>query len=798
MMLRTFVLGLLCAGICWQSSIAQDCDFSIDGRIFDGSSREALAFVSVELRGTDKATLSDSLGNFSFQQLCEKEYDLTISSPGYKSIVHHHDFHHPFIEISLAPDEAFDLESVVIEADRTSTNMESLSSQTISGLALEKISTGSLGEVASSIAGVTMVSTGQNIAKPVIHGLHSNRILLINNGLRHEFQNWGIDHAPEIDPSLIGRLQVVKGAATVRYGSDALGGVILVDPTPVELSTPLKGKFSLTGKSNGQSGEGTMELRQGFKWLGLYGGASYIKQGDLQTPDYLLTNTGKEETGYYGGFRLHPFAELDIEGFYSHFEQDLGILRGSVFGNLEDMQRALESDTPLYTDSFSYDFDKPHLTSAHDLYKAKASFVKENFSAVLQYGYQTNKRREFGVRRGDAPNIDLILKTESLDADIRHPDLGPITGKIGFQWMKQANDNLPGTGTVPFIPNYDSKRYGAYLIENVNWGKNTLELGLRYDNLEIDVVGREPDNTIYRDTLFYRNVSATLGYIHRFNKKHLFRTNVGTAWRPPNVAELYRFGQHSFVLEYGLWRYTVNEEFDFITTSEGILTDEERAVPSEVGYKWINTYEYNWKKVQFELTAYINYIENFIYTKPAGFTRTPRGYFMYFIYDQEDALLWGGDLTAFVQHDSLFSSTLKASYLWMHENFAEQPPPNIAYTFSFFPRIKGIDQNELSISFDYFFEQTRHPRILTIDEFLFAAQNGISRFAEDAPNFDIQAPPPAYLLTDVAWRSTFGNFELGLQVKNLFNVRYRSYTDRLRYFSNNLGRNFILNLKYTF
>lgn len=796
--MRILVLCLLCVGIHWQSTLAQDCHYAIEGRILDQATKRALTFVSVEIAGTGEGVLSDSEGNFSFQDLCEKEYDLTISFSGYKSVTHHHDYHHGFLEIYLAPDAAFDLESVVIEAERTKTDIASLTTQSISGRALEKVSTGSLGEVASSIAGVTMISTGQNIAKPVIHGLHSNRILIINNGLRHEFQNWGIDHAPEIDPSLIGSLQVVKGAATVRYGSDALGGVILVDPAPVELSSPLRGKFSLTGKTNGQSGEGTLELSKGFKWLGLYGGTSYIKQGDLHAPDYMLTNTGKEEFGYYGGFRLHPFAELDIEGFYSHFEQELGILRGSVFGNLEDLQRALDADTPLFVRPFSYEIDKPRLTSAHDLYKAKASFVKENFSAQVQYGYQVNKRREFGVRRVDAPNIDLILTTESLDADIRHPEIGPISGKLGFQWMKQANDNLPGTSTVPFIPNYDSKRYGVYLIENVNWGKNTLELGLRFDNLEIDVVGREPDNTIYRDTLFYQNTSATLGFVHKFNRRHLFRTNIGTAWRPPNVAELYRFGQHSFFLEYGLWRYTIDERFDFVTTSEGILTEEDRPVPSEVGYKWINTYEYNWDQVQFEFTAYINYIENYIYAKPGGFTRTPRGYFIYYIYDQTDALFWGGDLSVFVQHDSLFSSTLKANYLWTQADFEGQPPPNIAYTFSFLPKIKGIDRNEFSITFDYFFEQQQHPRILSPEEFLFAAQNGIRRFAEDAENFDILAPPPAFLLTDVAWRSTLGHVEFGVQVKNLFNVRYRRYTDRLRYFSDNLGRNLILNLKYSF
>ena len=137
-----------------------------------------------------------------------------------------------------------------------------------------------------------------------------------------------------------------------RFGPDALGGVILINPPKMELSTDLQGEVQLTGKSNGRSGEGTIELRKGFKWLSLLGGGSWLKQGDLQAPKYMLTNTGKEESSYFGGFRIHPFAKLDIEGYYSHFEQNLGILSGSVFGNLEDLQTSLNGRHPFLYPTF--------------------------------------------------------------------------------------------------------------------------------------------------------------------------------------------------------------------------------------------------------------------------------------------------------------------------------------------------------------------------------------------------------------------------------------------------------------
>ncbi len=786
----------------WAAALAaqvDSCNYKIIGQTYDLTTKEPLPFVNVRIADTGIGTVTDENGYFEIGNLCEKEHDLIFSFVGYKTVTHHHDFHHPFLEIYLAVDKV-QLEGIVVEGERTRSDLNSIASATLRGEELRAVASESLGDVASRIPGVTTISTGQNVVKPVIHGLHSNRVLIINNGLRHEFQNWGAEHAPEIDPSLVDELEVVKGAATVRFGPEALGGVILLNPPKMELSTPLRGKVQLIGKSNGQSGEGNIEFQKGFKWFSLLGGGSYVKQGDLHAPRYTLTNTGKEETSYYGSFRIHLLPELDIEGHYSHFEQKLGILSGSVFGNLDDLSRAIERDTPFFTMPFSYDIDAPRQEVAHDLYKAKVSYVGNKQSITAQYGYQFNRRKEFGVRRTDAPNIDLELVTESVDVDWRHPDLGNISGKLGFQWQKQANDNQPGTNTVPFIPNYDSERFGVYLIEALEWNQNTLELGVRYDYMDAFITGREPNNTIYRNTIVYDNITATLGYKRQLNAQHSFRTNFGTAWRAPNVAELYRFGQHAFFLEYGLWRYTIDERFDFISTQD-ILDENDRAVPPEVGYKWINTYEINRPDFQAEFTGYINYIENFIYSRPAGITRTPRGFFVYFIYQQTDALFWGTDVSARWRHSPRLSSTVKGSYLWARQirrnsNFAEQPPAQLSYDFDYRPDIRFFNNSKLQLSLSYTFEQFQHPRILTVDEFLRAGQNGINRFTEDASDFDIIPPPPGYFLANFSWVSSFKNFEWQFQVRNILNTSYRNYTDRLRYFADEMGRNFVLSLSY--
>ncbi|MEM7572864.1 MAG: TonB-dependent receptor [Bacteroidota bacterium] len=792
------LLYLLVGSLAAQQAVAPDCPYVIKGKVYDAETEEPLAYVSIQLEGTSEGTVTDDAGLFEIASLCEDEYNIAFSFLGYKTVRHHHDFHHPFIEIYLAP-EGLLLESVVVEASSLQSGLITTTTSTLSGQELEAVSSESFGDAVSQIAGVGTLKTGQNIVKPVIHGLHSNRVLVINNGLRHEFQNWGEDHAPEIDPSLIDNIEVVKGAATVRFGPDALGGVVLVNPPEVDLLSPFSGRVRLHGRTNGQAGEGTVELSKGSKWWSIGGSGSWAKQGDLMAPNYVLTNTGREESSYSGRLRVHPFSKLDFEASYSHYEQTLGILRGSTFGNLDEIRRAFALDTPLLTMPFSYDIARPRHEVEHDQYRASLRYLGNEHSIRLQYGYQINRRKEFAVRRSDAPNIDLELRTHSVDLDWIHPDIGALSGRFGAQWLSKANDNLPGTNTVPFIPNYDEERLGVYLIESLSLGETQIEAGLRFDLLESVITGREPNNLIYRNTILYRNVSGTFGVSFPVGKNATFRSNFGTAWRAPDVAELYRFGQHSFFLEYGLWRYTIDDEFDFITTSEGIQTQEDRPVPPEQGYKWINTYSLEQENFQLELTGYINYITNYIYAKPGGITRLPRGFFIFYIYDQTDALLWGVDVDSRITHSPKFTSEVQGSFLWSQQVnprdfFANQPPPQLGYSLTYDPQISWLSQGSLQLSFDYTFEHFQNPRTVTVEEFLFASQQGVTRFTDDVLDFDLLPPPPAYFLTHLNWTSRWKSLGLRLELRNVFNVAYRNNTDRLRYFADDLGRNFLLTM----
>lgn len=783
------------------SSTQDSCAYMVDGYVRDVSTHEPLPFASVQVKGTSKGTITNQNGYFNIQQLCEQEFDLIVTYVGYKKVVHHHDNYHKSPNIFMAADSVT-LESVIIEGEVQEGSLYSGTVNQLSSQDFEQNQSESLGDLASNISGVSVLRNGQNVVKPIIHGLHSNRVLIVNNGVRHEFQNWGVEHAPEIDPSMANQISVVKGAATVRYGPDALGGVLVINPNKLELLTPLAGEVEMIGKSNGRAGDGHIRLQKGFHKVSVQAQASYVAQGDLHTPDYMLTNTGKRENSYSLGTRYH-WKSLDFYAHYSHFDQELGILRGSVNGNLDDLALAISTVPPLYTESFSYDLNNPRQLVQHDVLKLQTVLSGENQSLEVTYAFQNNHRQEYDVRRGannQIPAINLELMSQSLDLDWKHPSFKNWEGSLGVQTLYQDNNNIPGTNTIPFVPNYNTSRLGVYLIESKYIANSRLEWGVRYDVQSSSIRGRDSNNRVYTNDLSFQNVTATLGFIKPLEGDRLFRTNIGTAWRPPNVSELYSFGKHQASIEYGLWRYETTENNEIVTS--GVLNQNDKNVPSELGIKWINTYEIDQDPFRAEFTGYVNYIRNYIYTKPAGITQTVRGAFPFFIYDQDHALFAGLDASIEYQHTPSVSSSAKLSYVWAKdivndEYFVGIPPLNIQYHFQqSLPKFAFIDQHYWHADLMYTFQQFQAPRVVSIEEILEAEQNDEDIFAENDEVFDILPAPEGYFLMNLGWNAQIDRFNVSFQVKNILNSSYRTYTDRLRYFADDIGRNFILGVKY--
>ncbi len=778
----------------------QNCKNSVSGQIRDIETKEPIPFSNVKLLNSTKGAIANEAGEFVINNICPDEFDLQISHIGYKTAIHHHDLYHSDPTIFLASDDKL-LESVVVEGNYNQTNLESLSFSKMDKAELSNEQSLSFGELASKISGVNMLSTGQNIMKPIIHGLHSNRVLIINNGVRHEFQNWGAEHAPEIDPSLAGSLQVVKGAATVRYGSDALGGVILIDPPKVEMSSGLKAELALTGNTNGRAADGTANISQGWKNWVVSAQASVTNQGDLQAPTYKLTNTGKKEQSYAVSIRYHK-NRFDLEGYYSHFYQNLGILRGSVNGNLDDLAVAMESEVPQGTKDFSYIINSPRQEVTHDLAKLNATYQLDDQNFALQYAYQQNNRQEFDVRRGsniDIPSIDLELSSHSADFDWNHVAIGPVSGKVGVQWSYLQNVNIFGTNTVQFIPNYNTNNIGIFAIEQLEQGNITYELGLRYDYQNNSVAGRTPENNVFRTKYNFNQLTGSAGIKVKLADHSFYRSNVGMAWRPPNIAELYSYGKHQAIIEFGLLRYDVDDSNN-IEANE-VRTLKDKNVSSEKGFKWINSFEQHFKNFQWDATAYFNFIDNFIYTRPAGITNTVRGAFPFFIYQQTNALLAGLDVGYNYNFKKNWNTQGNLSYVWAkdvlnNENFVGMPPASIDVAISYNKRPSFLKESKLELGLEYTAMYWQAPRVISTAQIKEAQEDGINIFESDDAVFDFMAAPDGFFLPSVSWSASLSRLSWNIQINNLLDTEYRSYTNTLRYFADEAGRNFRLTIRY--
>ena len=237
------------------------CDAIFKGNVVSAADNNSLPLATIELLDLQKSTVTNENGEFIFENLCTDKLRVRVRYLGFQPFEEVVDLsiQPEFVEIKLQV-ESQELAEITVESNKARA-IASLKVNTLDKFVLDKVPAKSLGEVLSEFTGVNMLQTGPTITKPIIHGMHSNRILIMNNGIRQEGQQWGQEHAPEIDPFMANNLELIKGAAAVKYGSDAIGGVILVNPDDLPRSGPISGKLSAIGATNNKlySGSGIIE-----------------------------------------------------------------------------------------------------------------------------------------------------------------------------------------------------------------------------------------------------------------------------------------------------------------------------------------------------------------------------------------------------------------------------------------------------------------------------------------------------------------------------------------------------------
>lgn len=769
------------------AAIAQnDCHAMLFGTVTEAETNEPVPFAEVFIVQTGQGTITDERGRFVFTELCEGAYTVTC---------HHIGCSHLSKEINLVGEmnlgfvlehESVNLTEITVQ-EKAIVLPATQAERSLEGRQLDATKGQTMGDLLKNLPGVTTLNTGGGIVKPVIRGMHSSRVLMLNNGVRQEGQQWGSEHAPEIDPYIADRVTVVYGANSVRYGADALGGVVVVEPRPLRQQNGLGGEVNLAGFSNGWVGvaaamlDGNTKLKKTHHTNLAYRLQGTFKRGgDLHAPDYFIENTGTKEINYSAALGMEQ-QRWTSEVFFSQFFTDIGIYRGSHIGNLTDLENAIERGRPTDDGSFSYDLGRPLQRVAHYLLKAKSTLKTGTAGKLtLQYARQFNRRMEFDAHKRygtlpselKEPEMMFEITTHTLDVAWEHKSWRHFTGSIGTQAITQRNTTDRGG----LIPDYNSQTAGVFWIER--WRKYPFplefEAGLRYDVRHMDIENR--GNEIIDKQLNFNNMSGTFGAIFKASEHFDIRLHWGSAWRAPNVNELFSDGVHHGSASYEKGRddlvpeqaFSTNLTFDF---------DNERNFAAN-------------------LSLYRNVVQNFIFLEPQALpVLTIRGAFPSFAYDQTDARLTGLDWNAEWKPMPVLSLTSGASLLRAWNKKADDwlvlmPADRFRFGLGFSPKAgknKWTDDHApfVKLGMEQVLEQTRVP-----------------------DNHDYAPAPSAYTLFNLEAGMTFpivhrqsakvNNLNLNLTISNLLNTAYRDYLNRLRYFTDEAGRNVSVRLKYSF
>lgn len=759
------------------------CFLQISGRVKDADTRQFLAEATIRIPQLNIAVKTDSAGFFRIKGLCPGNYTLTIDHVGCKPVQEHfhieQDMQHDFV----LEHAAAALQDVSVTGFSTTAKRTSFASD-IKGKDLEAVRGLSLGESLTKLTGVTTLQTGTNIYKPVIHGLHSNRVLILNNGIRQEGQQWGSEHAPEIDPYIANRLTVIKGAASLRYGGDAIGGVVLVEPKLLPVVPGVQGEWNLAAFSNNRMGviSGMMERnsaqKPAFSWR-LQGSAR--RGGNAATANYVLANSGLSEANFSAtaGWRK---ANKGLELFYSLFKTRLGIFSGAHIGNVTDLMNAIAQKEPpdyIRNVEFTYAIDRPYQDINHHLFKSKAYWNtgdKGRLNFIL--ATQVNNRKEFDVKRfqssSDAPGLDLTISTVSADLTWDHFQYKGFRGTMGITSAYQLNRY----SFRLFIPNYDALNLGAFIIEKIGTGKLQGEFGLRFDQRSMFHVTANNGRTYTSRS--YSSLSGNAGIQYAISKAVQLSLGISSAWRAPQVNELYSDGLH-----HGSAR---------IEKGNDQLTPE-RANSIMAGMH-VHT-----NRFTMELETYHKQIDGFIYLYPVYPPElTIRGAFPTFKFGQTNTAMTGVDLNIGVELTAHLQWQVKSTILrawdktnndWMIMMPADRYETGLQYTFS---DIGKWHEPYIKMSVQHVLRQSRFPGTGNIPV--------LKPDGSTAMEADYIQPPPAYTLVGAEAGIEFHGkkqpIQFILSTTNMMNVAYREYLNAFRYFSDEMGRNISLRVRLPF
>ncbi len=641
---------------------------------------------------------------------------------------------------TIHKNEPFKLDEVIV-----STAFNKIQSQNVMKVEhssikeLQKKGTVTLIEGLATIPGVSQISTGTSIGKPVIRGLSGNRVLVYSQGVRLENQQFGDEHGLGLNDAGIESVEVIKGPASLLYGSDALGGVLYFNPEKFANSGTFKTNFSQKLFSNTLGSNSTLGIKTSTEnWKFIVRGA-YNKHSDYKIADGdRVTNTRYQETDFKTGIE-YSNSKFSSVFRYNYNDLDLGIPE-------EGIAEQTTSKKTAYPKQGVFN----HLLSLNNV------FFFEKSKLDVDLGYISNDRSEF--EDSEVAVLHMKLNTFNYDAKYHLPKMGKFESIFGIQGMNQTNTN---SGEEFLIPNATTNDFGFFGTGNYEWKTNVIQAGIRFDNRKIasesyEIIGNEGSFEALDKS--YNSVNASLGYKTNLSKDLSLRLNVASGFRAPNLAELTSNGVHE-----GTNRYEVGNSD--LKTEQNLQTD-------------VNL-EYKSSHIEFFANGFYNLINNYIYTSPTGEMIDNNAVFEYI---QNNARLYGGEIGLHFHPHPLD---------WLHYETSFETVTGVKKDGNYLPLIPANNWNN-TIRAEFTHKNWLEDGFATLNISTTFNQNNLSGFETKSNGYTL-------VNLGLGGKVKLGKtaFTINLNGNNLFDKTYIAHLSRLKTDGiPNIGRNVVLGVNF--
>lgn len=663
---------------------------TFSGKVIDAKSKAGLPGASVSIPDLRISVITDANGEFSISSAPTRgRFLIQIRYIGYKTLTESVDF-------SKSASVVFEMEESVIEgkeivitgsAFSSDNRQNSTSIATVTKEELLYNPSTNIIDALSKVPGVSQITTGPAISKPVIRGLSANRVVTLSNGVKQQGQQWGDEHGIEIDQYSAERVEILRGPASLMYGSDALGGVInILDALPAPDGT-LRGEFlSNYATNNGLSGTSLM-LQGNSKGLVYRARGSYRNAYAYKTPTEYVPNSGFNETSFEGQIGLNKnwgYAHLDASsfrnniGFYEPARNEDGYLVNE------------EGLVPTKSESHDRSIAFPKQDVRHYKLALNSNILFNSGSLRSTIGYQQNQRREL-ESAGEGAALYLNNYAYSYDFKYTFKEINGWASVFGISG--EFIHSLNTSAEEQLIPDFDSQAYGAFGFVKKTWDRNTFNIGARVDYRKLNSYAFEGEEVSFAAiNNEFTNLSAALGYTHEFNEALSFKANAGTAFRGPNIAELSSNGVHE-----GAFRYEVGNP----------------DLKQERSNQFDASFEYSDEYLSASVGGFLNAINNYIYYNSNGeFIDVDGTDYPVFNFVQNDALLRGieASLTlhpvSFIHFENAFAFT-RATNRSTKQSLPFIPAATLRNEFRYEPKIPGTVHSYISVGLDNFFKQSK-------------------------------------------------------------------------------------------